>query len=161
MVSARPAGARGIDEILAEARARLVRVTPRQTFDEAAGGAVLVDIRPAALRAAEGEIAGSVVIERNHLEWRLDPASDARLPWVSGYDHRIIVFCSEGYTSSLAAAALLDLGLYRCTDMTDGFQGWRAAGLPWSAAGAGSVALAPGAAPAVVSPGVTSVLTPG
>jgi rhodanese-related sulfurtransferase len=161
VVSARPAGARGIEEILAEARARLVRVTPRQAHAEQAAGSVLVDIRPAALRAAEGEIPGSVVIERNHLEWRLDPASDARLPWVSGYDHRIIVFCSEGYTSSLAAAALLDLGLYRATDMTEGFQGWRAVGLPWSAAGAGSVVLAPGAGPAVVSPGAAPALAPG
>jgi rhodanese-related sulfurtransferase len=155
VVSVRPTGARGIDEILADARARLVRVTPQEAHAEQAAGSVLVDIRPAALRAAEGEIAGSVVIERNHLEWRLDPASDARLPWVKGYDHRIIVVCSEGYTSSLAAVALLDLGLYRATDMTEGFQGWRAAGLPWSAAGAGVVALAPGAAPAVVSPALT------
>ena len=148
MVAARPAGARGVDEILADARARLVRVTPEQAHAEQAGDSVLIDIRPAALRAAEGEIPGSTVIERNHLEWRLDPASDARLPWVTGYDHRIIVFCSEGFTSSLAAAALLDLGLYRATDMTDGFRAWQAVGLPWAEAGTGTVSLAPGAAPA-------------
>jgi rhodanese-related sulfurtransferase len=149
VVSVRPTGARGIDEILADARARLVRVTPQEAHAEQAAGSVLVDIRPAALRAAEGEIAGSVVIERNHLEWRLDPASDARLPWVKGYDHRIIVVCSEGYTSSLAAVALLDLGLYRATDVIGGYRAWVAEGLPSAPAGGGTVTLAPGAAPAL------------
>jgi len=148
MVAARPAGARSIEELLADARVRLARVSPEQARAEQAEGSVLVDIRPAALRAAEGEIASSVVIERNHLEWRLDPASDARLPWVTGYDHRIIVVCSEGYTSSLAAAALQDLGLSRATDMAGGFQAWAAAGLPWVTAGTNAVTLAPGAAPA-------------
>jgi 3-mercaptopyruvate sulfurtransferase SseA len=89
------------------------------------------------------------VVERNHLEWRLDPCSDARLPWVAGYDHRIIVFCVDGYTSSLAAAALQDLGLHRATDMIGGFRAWTEEGLPWAAAGAAEVTLAPGAAPAL------------
>ena len=79
MVTVRPQGARTIDEILASARARLVRVTPRQAFGEASGGAVLVDIRPAAQRAAQGEIPGSIIVERNHLEWRLHPASSGRI----------------------------------------------------------------------------------
>ncbi len=69
-----------------------------------------------------------MVIERNHLEWRLDPASDARLPWVTGYDLRPIVICMEGYTSSLAAAALQDLGLAQATDVVGGYQAWQAAG---------------------------------
>jgi rhodanese-related sulfurtransferase len=147
MVTAtRPAGARGIDEILADARGRLRRVTPREAFGEQAEGAVLVDIRPAAQRAGAGEIPGSIIIERNHLEWRLDPECDARLPWVTGYDHRVIVFCVDGYTSSLAAAALHDLGLHRATDLIGGFRAWSAAGLPTAAAGAGTVVLAPGAA---------------
>ena len=92
--------------------------------------APLIDIRPAAQRAEHGEIPGSVVIERNHLEWRLDPDGDARLPWVAGYDLRPIVICNEGYTSSLAAAALQDLGLSRATDLDGGFQAWKRAGLP-------------------------------
>ena len=145
MVTVRPPGARTIDEILACARTRLVRVTPRQAFRELSGGGVLVDIRPAAQRAAQGEIPGSTVVERNHLEWRLDPGSDARLPWVTGYDHRIIVFCVDGYTSSLAAAALQDLGLHQATDMIGGFRAWTAEGLPSAAGGAGTVTLAPGA----------------
>jgi rhodanese-related sulfurtransferase len=149
VVTERPPGARSIEEILAAARDRLVRVTPREAYREVAGDGVLIDIRPAALRADEGEIPGSVVIERNHLEWRLDPASTARLPWVTGYDHRIIVICQEGYTSSLAAAALHDLGLQRATDVTGGFRAWAAAGLPSAPADAGTVTLAPGAAPAV------------
>jgi rhodanese-related sulfurtransferase len=151
MVTTRPAGARGIDEILADARGRLRRVTPDQAFREVAGGAALIDIRPAAQRAVQGEIPGSVIVERNHLEWRLDPGCDARLPWVTGYDHRIIVFCVDGYTSSLAAAALHDLGLGRATDLVGGYRAWTAAGLPTAPAEAGTVTLAPGAAPAMFS----------
>jgi rhodanese-related sulfurtransferase len=126
----RPAGARTIDEILATARDGLVRLTPRRAFGEFSRGAVLVDIRPEAQRAREGGIPGAVVVERNVLEWRFDPASEARLPWVSGYDQQVIVFCSEGYTSSLAAAALQELGLAGATDIIGGYVAWAAEGLP-------------------------------
>ena len=129
-MNGRPAGARSIDEILASARDRIDRVTPAEAFAELCEGAALIDIRPAAQRAEHGEIPGSVIIERNHLEWRLDPESGARLPWVDGYDHQVIVFCSEGYTSSLAAAALQDLGLARATDLAGGYLAWAADGLP-------------------------------
>lgn len=121
---------RTIDEILADARARLDRLDPRSAHAEMRDGAVLVDIRPAAQRADEGEIPGALIVERNVLEWRLDPASDARLPEATGHDLRVIVLCSEGYTSSLAAASLHDLGLTRATDVIGGFKAWRAAGLP-------------------------------
>lgn len=124
----RPAGARSIDEILDEARSRLTRLTPEEA--DADGDALLIDIRPAAQRAAEGEIPGALIIERNHLEWRFDPESDARVPEATGYDVRTVIFCSEGYTSSLAAAALQDLGLARATDVIGGFKAWAAAGLP-------------------------------
>jgi rhodanese-related sulfurtransferase len=124
----RPAGARSIDEILAEARSRLTRLEPRAAYAEA--DAVLVDIRPAAQRALEGEIPGALIIERNVLEWRFDPASEARLPQADGYDVRVVVFCSEGYTSSLAAAALQDIGLSRATDIVGGFRAWSDDGLP-------------------------------
>ena len=157
MVTARPAGARSIEEILASARARLLRLTPQQAFGELSGGGVLVDIRPAAQRATGGEIPGSVIVERNHLEWRLDPGCDARLPWVTGYDHRIIVFCVDGYTSSLAAVALHDLGLRRATDVIGGIRAWSAAGLPTAPADAGTVTLAPGAAPALPPGGLPAV----
>jgi rhodanese-related sulfurtransferase len=149
VVTVRPAGARTIEEILAAARARLVRLTPEQAFAELAAGGMLIDIRPAAQRADQGEIPGSAVVERNHLEWRLDPCSDARLSWVCGYDHRVIVFCVDGYTSSLAAAALHDLGLHRATDVIGGFRAWTAQGLPSAPARARTVSLAPGAAPAL------------
>lgn len=125
-----PAGSRGIDEILAEARTRLDRLDPRQAQRAAAGGAVLVDIRPAAQRAAHGEIPGALIVERNVLEWRFDPRSDARLPVAGAYDLPVVVFCQEGYTSSLAAASLQDLGLHRATDLAGGFAAWQAAGLP-------------------------------
>ena len=144
----RPPGARSVDELLAAARSRLTRLTPQQALAECATGAVLIDIRPAGLRAADGEVPGSVVIERNHLEWRLDPGSAARLPWASGYDVRPIVICAEGYTSSLAAAALQDLGLARATDVDGGYRAWRAAGLPVARPGEKLVTIAPGAYPA-------------
>lgn len=119
---------RTIDDVLAEARSRLRRVDPTEAADRLAHGAVLVDIRPAAQRGAEGEIPGSLVIERNVLEWRFDPASDAARPEAAP-DLEIVVFCSEGYTSSLAAAALLDLGL-PATDLEGGFRRWQAEGFP-------------------------------
>jgi rhodanese-related sulfurtransferase len=149
VVTARPEGARTVEEMLTAARDRLVRLTPDQAFAELAADGVLIDIRPAAQRADEGEVPGSAVIERNHLEWRLDPCSEARLPWVSGYDHRVIVICQEGYTSSLAAAALQELGLHRATDVIGGYWAWTALGLPSAPASAGTVTLAPGAGPAV------------
>jgi rhodanese-related sulfurtransferase len=123
-----PPGARSIDEILAEARNRIQRLDPESAHRSVAEGAVLVDIRPAAQRAAEGSVPDALVIERNVLEWRFDPRSDARLP-IAAYDLRVIVLCSEGYTSSLAAASLLDLGLH-ATDVRGGFHAWKAAGLP-------------------------------
>jgi rhodanese-related sulfurtransferase len=124
------AGASRIDGMLARARARLHRVGPVEAAVEIAGGALLVDIRPAAQRAAEGGIPGALVIERNVLEWRLDPTSDARLPVATGDELRVFVICSEGYTSSLAAAALQELGLHRATDIVGGYHAWAAAGLP-------------------------------
>ena len=144
----RPKGTWSIDEILAVARDRLARLTPAEAHAACAAGATLIDIRPAAQRAAVGEIPGSVVIERNHLEWRLDPASDSRLPWVGGYDLRPIVICAEGYTSSLAAAALQDLGLNLATDVIGGFRAWREAGLRVARPAERTVAIAPGASPA-------------
>jgi len=134
----RPPGARTVDDLLAEARAHLKRLDPHEAYVATGDGALLVDIRPAAQRAAEGEIPGALIVERNVLEWRFDPASDARLP-VASYDLQVIVVCSEGYTSSLAAAALQELGVHRSTDLAGGFRAWEAAGLPVSDAAHRSV----------------------
>ncbi|MEG3635186.1 rhodanese-like domain-containing protein [Micromonospora sp. S2-005] len=132
-----PAGSRGIDEILAAARSRLRRLSPIDAHAAQRAGAVIVDIRPAAQRSTHGEIPGAVVIERNVLEWRLDPRSDARLGFADGYDLAVVVVCQEGYTSSLAAAALHDLGLQRATDVVGGFAAWQAGGLPVEAGSPG------------------------
>jgi rhodanese-related sulfurtransferase len=121
---------RTVDDVLAQARAGLVRLSPQQAWKATERGALLVDIRPAAQRATEGEVPRALVIERNVLEWRLDPASDDRIPEATGHHVQVVVICSEGYTSSLAAAALADLGLHRATDVIGGFQAWKAAGLP-------------------------------
>jgi rhodanese-related sulfurtransferase len=125
-----PPGSQSIEQMLSTARLRLHRLEPLAARDALACGAVLVDIRPHAQRQREGGIPGAVIVERNVLEWRFDPRSDARLPIADRYDLPVVVVCSEGYTSSLAAAALQDLGLWRATDLVGGFQAWRAAGLP-------------------------------
>jgi rhodanese-related sulfurtransferase len=122
-----------VDELLADARSRLARVQPSAAYDEIRDGARIVDIRPSWQRRREGEIPGSIVVERNHLEWRLHPRSDSRLP-SAAEGQRWIVVCSEGYTSSLAADALLSLGI-PATDIVGGFTAWRAAGLPTSEGG--------------------------
>ena len=123
------AAPRSIETVLAEARTRLQRLEPREAYDAVAAGALLIDIRPAAQRSAEGDVPGAVIVERNVLEWRFDPTSDARLP-VASYDLYIVVLCQEGYTSSLAAVALQDLGIRQATDVEGGFAAWRRAGLP-------------------------------
>ncbi len=120
----------GIDDLLERVRADLDRVTAREAFAEAAGGALLVDIRYAALRERDGLIPGALVVERNELEWRLDPQGSHRAAEATGHDLRVVVVCNEGYASSLAAVSLRQLGLYRATDLIGGFQAWRAAGLP-------------------------------
>ena len=119
-----------VDELLATARARLDRVTPDEAAKLVDGGALLVDTRPQWQRDDEGTLPEALVIERNHLEWRLDPTSDARIPEATEHGVRWIVVCSEGYSSSLAAASLQDLGLRNATDLAGGFRAWKAAGLP-------------------------------
>ncbi|MEU8510076.1 rhodanese-like domain-containing protein [Kitasatospora sp. NPDC048722] len=119
-----------IDDLVERAREGVYRPRAREAYQAQLDGALLVDIRPAAQRAAEGEIPGALIIERNVLEWRLDPTGGHRIPQASGYDVEWIVVCSEGYASSLAAASLRELGLHRATDLDGGFVGWAAAGLP-------------------------------
>ena len=118
-----------IDEFVAKARAGLDRPDPARAQRLQEDGALIVDIRPYANRLAEGEIPGSVIVERIHLEWRLSPDSDWRLPQVDP-DLTVIVMCNEGYSSSLAAADLQRLGLPRATDLDGGFRAWAEAGLP-------------------------------
>lgn len=122
-----------IDDLLTAARARLDRPDPHRAAALVAEGAVLVDTRPQWQRDAEGALPGALVIERNHLEWRLDPASDARIPEATDRDVVWIVVCSEGYSSSLAAASLQDLGLRNATDLDGGFRAWKVAFGPVSA----------------------------
>ena len=117
---------RSIDEILADARARLDRVEASDLDGEREAGALVVDIRPSEQRARDGELPGAVVIDRNVLEWRLDPASPHRIDEAGDYDRKVIIVCNEGFSSSLAAATLQDLGLSRATDLAGGFQAWLA-----------------------------------
>ncbi|MBM7442610.1 rhodanese-like domain-containing protein [Streptomyces sp. HB132] len=120
----------GIDALLDRVRSGYERIGPEEAAAAAAEGALLVDIRYAALREKDGLIPGALVVERNELEWRLDPQGSHRTPQAVSHDLRIVVICNEGYASSLAVASLRRLGLHRATDLTGGFQAWRAAGLP-------------------------------
>jgi rhodanese-related sulfurtransferase len=121
-----PVSGQTVDELLAAARSRIDRVDPAQLEALHAEGALVVDIRPERQRAAEGELDFAAVVERNVLEWRLDPRSSHVLRDVRGHDQQVIVVCSEGYASSLAAATLRDLGFYRAADLAGGFRAWQA-----------------------------------
>jgi rhodanese-related sulfurtransferase/quercetin dioxygenase-like cupin family protein len=120
-----------VEQVLTAARARLQRMSPEEALQALTkDNAVLVDIRPASQRAIEGSVPGALIVERNVLEWRFDPTSTARLPIANSPDIQVIVFCSQGYASSLAAADLHDIGLWRATDIVGGFRAWRATSLP-------------------------------
>ena len=119
-----------IDQLLASARRRLQRLRPDEAQEASRDGAILIDIRSDSQIAADGTIPGALVIARNVLEWRLDPASTHRHPDAPGLGDHVILVCNEGYQSSLAAATLHDLGFERATDLDGGFQAWRQAGLP-------------------------------
>ncbi|WP_067668328.1 rhodanese-like domain-containing protein [Nocardia miyunensis] len=134
-----------IDDMLDEARAQLTRIYAFELPQAIERGAMLVDIRPQAQRGKEGTLPGALVIERNVLEWRLDPTSSARLALAADHDVEWIIVCSEGYTSSLAAASLQWLGLRRATDLVGGYQALKAAGLLSVAAGATHFSRAVGA----------------
>ena len=125
-----PPGARTIDELLAQVRARIGRIHPTDVAARTAAGALLVDTRPWEQRLQDGAVPGAVVVDRNVLEWRLDPASPDRLPQVTGYDLEVVVLCNEGYSSSLVVDTLRTLGLTRAVDVIGGFVAWAAAGLP-------------------------------
>jgi rhodanese-related sulfurtransferase len=119
-----------IDQVLDQARRRLKRLTPEQAAKEHAQGALLVDTRTSQQRSRDGEIPGALVVDRTVFEWRLDPTSPSRIPEARDHDVRVIVICNQGFSSSLAAASLLDLGLVNATDVIGGFEAWKAAGLP-------------------------------
>jgi rhodanese-related sulfurtransferase len=121
-------GRRTIADLLAEAQARIApRVRPDELAGAMARGALVVDTRPVDQRRRDGELPGAVVVDRNVLEWRLDPSSPHRLAEVGDGDHdrEVVIVCNEGYSSSLAAATLRDLGLHRATDLVGGFTAWR------------------------------------
>ena len=124
-----------LDRYLAAARAGLPRLEPADAHEATRRGALLVDIRPEFQRRRDGEIPEAIIVERNHLEWRLHPDSPARIPEATDFDVEWIVLCDEGYASSLAASALQAVGLYRATDVVGGLQAWRAAGMPLGAPG--------------------------
>jgi rhodanese-related sulfurtransferase len=119
-----------IDDLLAAARERLTRVDPGGADAAVREGATLIDIRSDAQIARDGMIPDALLIQRNVLEWRLDPSSDHRHPQAPGLEDHVILFCNEGYASSLAAETLLELGFHHATDLDGGFQAWRDAGLP-------------------------------
>ena len=129
MTTAPPGDEPAVDQLLERARSVLARVSPEELEAELAAGAWLVDIRPVEQRERDGELPGAVVIDRNVLEWRLDPSSPHSLPEATDPGRRVILVCNEGYGSSLAAATLQELGLLRATDLVGGYQALLIGGL--------------------------------
>ena len=119
-----------MDDVLAASRRGVRRLTPREAAAAAARGTLLVDTRTEAQRRRQGEVPGALVVDRTVLEWRLDPRSDSRIPEATAYDVEVVVLCRQGYSSSLAAASLRDVGLHRATDVVGGVEAWIADGLP-------------------------------
>jgi rhodanese-related sulfurtransferase len=124
-----------LDQYLAAARSGLERLDPAEAHAATQSGGLVVDIRPEFQRRRDGEIPGAIIVERNHLEWRLHPDSPARIPEADSFELQWIVLCDEGYASSLAASVLRALGLHRATDVVGGLQAWRDAGLPLGSPG--------------------------
>jgi rhodanese-related sulfurtransferase len=121
---------RTLAELLQEARARIGRLEPHEAFAAAQAGALIVDIRSADSRARNGVVPGALHLPRTVLEWRVDSDSAWRNPAVGGLDRQLLLLCDEGYSSSLAAATLVELGYGRAGDVVGGFEAWAAAGLP-------------------------------
>ena len=119
----------GVDAVLAEARQGMRRYTAREAFEAQSRGALLVDTRTEVQRREQGELPSAIVIDRTVLEWRLDPASGVAIPEATDYDVEVVVVCRQGYSSSLAARSLRDVGLHRATDLVGGVEAWLAAGL--------------------------------
>ena len=124
-----------VDDLLAEARRRIApRLRPEETLEAMRRGTLLVDLRSVDERRRHGIVPGSLHIPRSVLEWRVDPESGSTNPAVGGFDRELVLFCAEGYSSSLAAASLQELGFSRATDLVGGFTAWKEAGLPVRAA---------------------------
>jgi rhodanese-related sulfurtransferase len=118
------ATASGVDRLLEDARRRLRRVEPEDLQAAVDAGALVVDIRPVENRSTEGELPGAVVVDRNVLEWRLDPTSPDRIPEADDPERPVILVCNEGYASSLAAEGLQRIGLPNATDLVGGYRAW-------------------------------------
>ncbi|MDO5668633.1 MAG: rhodanese-like domain-containing protein [Corynebacterium sp.] len=120
----------GSMSLLAHARAGLDRLSPAQALAEQRSGALLIDVRTDTHRACAAGVPGAIAVDLTVLPWRLDPGFSHRIPEATGFDQRIILFCRHGYSSSLAAWNLRQMGLHRATDIDGGFEAWEAAGLP-------------------------------
>ena len=123
-------GRRTVDELLAEAGAKIGRLTPVETLAAVDGGGLIVDIRSAEARERDGIVPGSIHVPRTVFEWRLEPGGAWRNPHLGGVDRRLVVLCDHGYSSIFAAAILIELGYARAADVLGGFEAWVAAGLP-------------------------------
>ena len=138
-----------VDDLLAAARRRIGRLQPAEALAAVAAGGQLIDIRSGAALDRDGAVPGSLHIPRTVLEWRVDPASEWRNPAVGGLETQLVLICDQGYSSSLAAATLVDLGFTRAADVVGGFSAWRRAGLPVTRARPAGEGLLPGMAPAL------------
>ncbi len=127
----RRAGRRNVDDLLADARRKIEpRLESEQAYQAQVSGALIVDLRSSDERRHSGVIPGSIHIPRSVLEWRVDPQCENRNPAACDLDRKVILMCADGFSSSLAAASLRELGFRRATDLIGGFNAWKMAGLP-------------------------------
>lgn len=124
------AGRRSTDDLLSEARSRISRWSPGKAREAQEKGAIVIDARDSGDIEREGSIPGSVVIPLSALEWRVDPTSPFRQDEIVDAAGPLIVVCNDGYSSSLAAARLRELGRFDAGDLIGGFRAWKLDGLP-------------------------------
>lgn len=122
-----------INDVLHTARAATRQFLPQAALQAVQQGALLIDTRTPTERQQEGVIPGSLHLPRTVLEWCCDPASGYANPAIKGFDQTLIVVCAEGYSASLAALSLKQLGFVNAGNLDGGYRGWKAAGLPTKA----------------------------
>ena len=89
-------GRAAIDVLLEEVRSGLDRVDPADLASEVAAGALVIDTRPIEQRQRDGELPGALIIDRNVLEWRLDPTCPHHIAEADSANLRMIIVCDEG-----------------------------------------------------------------
>jgi rhodanese-related sulfurtransferase len=109
------------EQVLRDAKAQIQEYTPSQVMDMQKRGEkfTLLDVRDPN-EAALGKIPGAVHISRGRLEQNVEAAVPR--------DANVVIYCSNGNRSALAALSLRDMGYQHLSSMSTGINGWTSAG---------------------------------